>query len=92
MSGTCPPITSAIAAPLPLYGMCVRLTPAAFLKTSPARCADEPLPAEAYARPGCAFAHSITSGTVFALLPDPVSMTIGTSVAWPTAMRSSSAL
>ncbi|MNY58063.1 hypothetical protein D3C86_1943560 [compost metagenome] len=41
-----PPIRSVIDAALPLYGMCVILTAARWVKSSPARCDDEPLPNE----------------------------------------------
>src|SRR3954469_874094 len=42
-----PPTRLVTAAPPPLYGTCVRLTPAMLLKSSAARCAELPLPDDA---------------------------------------------
>ena len=47
MSDTCPPITSANAGALPLYGTCTMSIFAIILKSSPARCGGVPLPADA---------------------------------------------
>jgi hypothetical protein len=45
-SDTSPPTSAIIAGPPPLYGTCVVFTPVRLLKSSPARCAAEPLPDE----------------------------------------------
>ena len=41
-----PPSRSVMAAPPPLYGMCMTLMPAIWLSSSQARCDEVPLPAE----------------------------------------------
>ena len=47
ITGTCPPITSAIAGAAPRYGMCTMKVPVRFLNISIARWCGEPLPGEA---------------------------------------------
>ena len=43
-SGICPPMTSMIACPPPLYGMCSSAMPVRCFRSSPARCGVPPVP------------------------------------------------
>src|SRR5471030_2906966 len=65
---TCPPMRSATAGQLPLYGICSMSTPVRYLNISPDMWIVEPLPLEAYeSHPGCALARAIRSLTELAL-------------------------
>ena len=70
ISCTCPPMRSATAGPLPLYGMWSMSTPVRYLNISPDMWIVDPLPLDAYeSLPGSALASAMRSRTEFALTP-----------------------